>query len=361
MVVGNCQAGWAIMMMAAAAPDDVGIVAIAGSPLSYWAGVEGMNPMRYTGGLLGGTWLTSLAGDLGNGKFDGAYLVQNFESLNPANTLWTKQYNLYSKVDTEEPRYLGFEKWWSGYFLTTKEEMRVITDELFVGNKLTKGTIQTSDRRRIDLRNIRSPIVVIASWGDNITPPPQALNWIPDLYETVDEIRAHEQVIVYTLDQRIGHLGIFVSAQGRREAARRDRQHHRPDRQPAARPLRDDHRGEAAGGRRRRSAAGQLPGALRGAHGRRHPGARRRARGRAGVRDGGADLGDQRGALRHLRQPVGQAVGERGHGRGAAPDAPAAPRAFRDLGHEPDDVAAAGDGRRPCARTAGRSRPTIRS
>jgi tellurite resistance protein len=212
VVVGNCQAGWAIMMMTAAAPDDVGIVAVAGSPLSYWAGVEGMNPMRYTGGLLGGTWLTSLAGDLGNGTFDGAHLVQNFENLDPANTLWTKQYNLYSKVDTEEPRYLGFEKWWSGYFFTTKEEMRGISDELFVGNKLTKGTIQTSDRRRINLKNIRSPIVVIASWGDNITPPPQALNWIPDLYETVDEIRAHEQVIVYTLDQRIGHLGIFVSA-----------------------------------------------------------------------------------------------------------------------------------------------------
>ena len=212
VVVGNCQAGWAIMMMTAAAPQDVGIVAVAGSPLSYWAGVEGMNPMRYTGGLLGGTWLTSLAGDLGNGTFDGAHLVQNFEGLDPANTLWGKPYNLYSKVDTEEPRYLGFEKWWSGYFFTTKEEMRGITDELFVGNKLTKGTVQTSDRRRINLKNIRSPIVVIASWGDNITPPPQALNWIPDLYETVDEIRAHEQVIVYTLDQRIGHLGIFVSA-----------------------------------------------------------------------------------------------------------------------------------------------------
>jgi len=84
--------------------------------------------VRYTGGLLGGTWLTSLGGDLGNGKFDGAHLVQNFENLNPANTLWGKQYNLYSKVDTEEPRYLGFEKWWSGYFFTTKDEMRFITE-----------------------------------------------------------------------------------------------------------------------------------------------------------------------------------------------------------------------------------------
>ena len=30
--------------------------------------------------------------------------------------------------------------------------MRAIVDELFVGNKLTKGTILTSDRRAIDLQ-----------------------------------------------------------------------------------------------------------------------------------------------------------------------------------------------------------------
>ena len=34
---------------------------------------------------------------------------------NPANTLWTKQYNLYSKIDTEASRYLGFERWWGGH------------------------------------------------------------------------------------------------------------------------------------------------------------------------------------------------------------------------------------------------------
>ena len=28
-------------------------------------------------------------------------LVANFESLNPANTHWSKPYNVYSKVDTE--------------------------------------------------------------------------------------------------------------------------------------------------------------------------------------------------------------------------------------------------------------------
>ena len=211
-VIGNCQGGWALMMLAAVAPDLVGPILLAGSPISYWAGVEGKNPMRYSGGLLGGSWLASLAGDLGNGKFDGAYLVENFENLNPANTLWGKQYNLYSKIDTEPKRFLEFEKWWGGYFFLNKEEIEWIVQNLFVGNKLSANEVRTADgKTTVNLRNIRSPIVVFASWGDNITPPQQALNWIPDLYDSVEEIRAHEQTIVYCLHEKIGHLGIFVS------------------------------------------------------------------------------------------------------------------------------------------------------
>ncbi len=210
-VIGNCQAGWAIMMLAAMRPELFGPLIVAGSPLSYWAGVRGINPMRYTGGLLGGSWLTALTSDLGAGKFDGAWLVQNFESLNPANTFWSKQYNLYSKIDTEAPRYLDFERWWGGHINLNAEEIQFIVDELFVGNNLAAGRIQASDGTAVDLRNIRSPIVVFCSKGDNITPPQQALGWILDLYENVDEIRAYGQTIVYTIHEKAGHLGIFVS------------------------------------------------------------------------------------------------------------------------------------------------------
>lgn len=211
-VIGNCQAGWAVMMLAALRPELFGPIIVAGSPLSYWAGVKGQYPMRYSGGLLGGSWLTALTGDLGAGIFDGAWLVQNFENQNPANTLWTKQYNLYSKVDTEAERYLGFEKWWGGHVTLNAEEMQFIVDELFIGNRLAAGEVRTADGTAIDLRNIRSPIVVFCSKGDNITPPQQALDWILDLYDSVDDIRAHGQTIVYTVHEKIGHLGIFVSA-----------------------------------------------------------------------------------------------------------------------------------------------------
>ena len=210
-VIGNCQAGWAVMMVAAKRPELFGPIIVAGSPLSYWAGVHGENPMRYTGGLLGGTWLTALMGDLGAGKFDGAWLVSNFENLNPANTYWTKQYNLYSKVDTEAPRYLEFEKWWGGHILLNAEEMQFIADELFIGNKLATAGIVTSDGESVDLRSIRSPIIVFCSKADNITPPSQALDWILDLYGSIEDIRAHGQTIIYAVHESIGHLGIFVS------------------------------------------------------------------------------------------------------------------------------------------------------
>ena len=106
-LIGNCQAGWQVAMMAALNPELPGVLILAGTPMSYWAGVHGKNPMRYRGGMLGGSWLATLWSDLGNGRFDGAWLIDNFEQLNPANTYWKKVYNLYSKVDTEAPRYLA--------------------------------------------------------------------------------------------------------------------------------------------------------------------------------------------------------------------------------------------------------------
>src|SRR6516165_1589737 len=210
-VIGNCQAGWAAMILASLRPELFGPVIVAGAPLAYWAGVHGKYPMRYSGGLLGGSWLTALTSDLGGGKFDGAWLVQNFENQNPSNTFWTKQYNVYSRVDTEAERYLEFERWWGGHVNLNAEEIQFIVDELFIGNHLATGRIKTSDGKVVDLRNIRSPIVVFCSKGDNITPPQQALGWLLDLYDSVDEIRAYGQTIVYTIHEKIGHLGIFVS------------------------------------------------------------------------------------------------------------------------------------------------------
>jgi pimeloyl-ACP methyl ester carboxylesterase len=220
-IVGNCQGGWAAMMLAASRPEDAGPLIINGAPMSYWGGAwsegEGDNPMRYVGGLLGGTWLASFVADLGNGLFDGAHLVQNFETLDPANTYFDKYYRLFANIDTEPPRYLEFERWWGGFYLMNRREIEWITQNLFVGNQLWTGGAKAS-AEPFDLREVRAPIVMFASLGDNITPPQQAFNWVADIYRSTEELKAHGQVIVGLLHRTAGHLGLFVSGKvARRE------------------------------------------------------------------------------------------------------------------------------------------------
>ncbi len=210
-IIGNCQAGWAAALACADKPGIAGPLVLNGAPLSYWSGIAGVNPMRYMGGLLGGVWVNSFFSDLGNGVFDGANLVLNMELLNPANTYWTKQYNVYSQVDTEEERYLNFEKWWGGFFMMNTDEIHYIVRNLFVGNKLERGDLELHEGHKLSLKNIESPILVFASMGDNIAPAQQALNWIPRVYDSVEDIKRHGQVIIYIVHKDIGHLGIFVA------------------------------------------------------------------------------------------------------------------------------------------------------
>ncbi len=210
--IGNCQAGYQTLMVAMLRPDLFGPCMVAGSPISYWQGVHGKNPMRYSGGLLGGSWLTALTSDLGRGKFDGTWLILNFDALNPANWLWDKQYSVYSQVDTEAGRYLAFEKWWGDFIELNGDEIQFLVDEMFIGDKLTRNQIKARDGTVFDLRSITAPIIVFTSMGDNISPPQQTLGWILDLYRDVEELREAGRTIVYCMNQTVGHLAIFVSS-----------------------------------------------------------------------------------------------------------------------------------------------------
>ena len=212
VLYGNCQAGWAVTLLSADCEGLLGPAVLNGSPLSYWAGESGANPMRVAGGLLGGAWLAHLTADLGNGRFDGAWLAQNFENLKPEKAIWEKYAGLFNKVDTERDRFLEFERWWNGFYFLSREEIVAIVENLFIGNKLEKGLMRICGGCVADLRRIRNPLVIFASYGDNITPPHHALGWIPAVYEDTDDLKEADQRIVYLTNPHVGHLGIFVSA-----------------------------------------------------------------------------------------------------------------------------------------------------
>jgi hypothetical protein len=212
VLYGNCQAGWAVTLLSADCQGLVGPAVLNGSPLSYWAGESGANPMRVSGGLLGGAWLTHLTADLGNGRFDGAWLAQNFENLQPEKAIWEKYAHLFLNVDSERERFLEFERWWNGFYFLSREEILSIVENLFIGNQLEQGQLRICEGCTGDLRRIRNPLVIFASYGDNITPPHQALGWIPAVYADTEDLKQAGQRIVYLINPHVGHLGIFVSA-----------------------------------------------------------------------------------------------------------------------------------------------------
>ncbi len=212
VVIGNCQGGWATLLLAISNPDLTGPIVLNGAPVEPWSGEVGADPMRYNAGLFGGTWQPMFLSDIGGGVFDGAHLVSNFENLNPSRNYVGKYYELFADVDEGRQRFLDFERWWGGFFRLNEAEIRWIVEQLFVGNRLVRNTAQLEPGRGLDIKAVRAPIIVFASRGDNITPPQQALNWIPDTYADVDEIRIRGQRIIYMLHEEVGHLGIFVSA-----------------------------------------------------------------------------------------------------------------------------------------------------
>ena len=212
IIAGNCQGGWAVLILAATNPDLTGPIVLNGAPVDTWAGRLGEYPMRYNAGVLGGVINPMLQADLGHGTFDGAHIVSNFEQLNPSRTQFGKYYNLFANVDTERQRFLDFERWWGGFFLFNEAEMRWIVEQLFVGNRLVHNEARLEPGRNIDVKNVRAPIIVFASHGDTITPPQQALNWILRSYSDEREIQIRGQRIIYLFHDQVGHLGIFVSS-----------------------------------------------------------------------------------------------------------------------------------------------------
>ncbi|RBW55402.1 DUF3141 domain-containing protein [Ruegeria sp. A3M17] len=212
VVIGNCQGGWATLLMAACNPDLTGPLVLNGAPVSPWSGEVGENPMRYNGGVLGGTWQPMFWSDLGAGQFDGANLVMNFEQLNPSRNYFGKYFDLYRDPEGGRERFIDFERWWGGFFILNEKEIHWIVEQLFVGNRLVRNTAQLEPGVPLDIKAVRGPIFVFASHGDNITPPQQALNWIADTYTDEEEIRLRGQRIIYMLHEEVGHLGIFVSS-----------------------------------------------------------------------------------------------------------------------------------------------------
>ena len=213
MIVGNCQAGWQIMMMAAIRPDLAGPIMLAGSPLSYWAGVRGKNPMRYLGGAAG-RHLADRAGRRSRQRH-----LRRRQSGRQLRVAQPGQHLLEEALQRlfqgrHRGRRASSNSRHGGAARCCSTPTRCSGSPTICSSATSSPPARSarSDGMRVDLRNIKSPIIVFCSWGDNITPPQQALGWITrPLRPRGRDRRERPDHRLLACTRRIGHLGIFVS------------------------------------------------------------------------------------------------------------------------------------------------------
>ena len=136
--------------------------------------------MRYTGGVLGGGWLTSLAATSARRQVRRRTPGQQLRGAEPVQHLLVKDYNLWSRSTPGPSASPSSEKWWGGHVETSTPRDPV---DRRSSSSATIGHGRDRHQRwpaRVDLRNIRTPIVASAPRGDNITPPRSrhSANWI---------------------------------------------------------------------------------------------------------------------------------------------------------------------------------------
>lgn len=196
-LVGLCQGGWQAAMMAALHPEKVKTLTLAAAPIDFHGGATLMH--AFTLGLPF-AFFESLV-QLGGGVARGEFLTGGFNLLKPFERIIYNDAALFLQVDRKRrvARYQELSNW---YGLRKDVHGRLYLEavrELFIKNKLVKGTCRAGDRL-IKLSRISCPLFMVAGTRDHITPPEQLF--------ALEKHCGSGEVHRYQVDA--GHIGVFM-------------------------------------------------------------------------------------------------------------------------------------------------------
>ncbi len=208
---------WAVMILAALSS---GICSARSSspasPLSYWAGVEGPESDALFGRIAGRRLADQRSpGDLGAATSTAPSWYRTSRTRTQRTRCWTKQYNLYSKIDTEAGATSASRRWW-GRHRHAQRAGRCSSSSMSCSSATSwpAGEIRTSDGTADRPAQHQLPIVRLlrpegrqhhaAAAGAGLDPGP--------LRRRRRNPRARPDHRLYACHEKVGHLGIFVSA-----------------------------------------------------------------------------------------------------------------------------------------------------
>jgi len=205
-LVGLCQGGWLSTMYAARFPKKVNTLVLAGAPIDTGAGKSKIKDYAHTFPMEFYEELVVLGGGILKGKF----MLEGFKSMHPEKQYFEKFVELYEHIN--DPKYVkrfeAFERWYEYTIdLPGRWYLQVIR-ELFKENRLFKGKF-VGLGKRLDLRDIKHPVYLLAGEKDDITPKEQVFNAERRLGT------AKSKVVKDTAAG--GHIGLFMGSKPLRE------------------------------------------------------------------------------------------------------------------------------------------------
>jgi polyhydroxyalkanoate synthase len=133
-------------------------------------------------------------------------MTTGFKMLRPTNDVAALS-GLWFNMDRQEyiTIYKAMSHWANDFVGMPGRFFQELVTELYNKNKLIKGEF-TIRGRRVDLRNIRQPLLVVAASHDNIVPPLAAKG-------LMDAVSSQDKEY---LEMRGGHISVFSGRQANR-------------------------------------------------------------------------------------------------------------------------------------------------
>lgn len=205
-LIGLCQGGWLCAMYAARFPKKVNALVLAGAPIDTGAGKGVIKDYAHSFPMEFYEELVAMGGGILKGKF----MLEGFKSMHPEKQYFGKFVDLYEHVD--DPRYVkrfeNFERWYEYTLDLPGNWYLQVIKELFKENRLYRGRF-VGLGKRLSLKDIKSPVYLLAGDSDEITPRLQVFN-------AEKKLGTAKSKIVKDLAKG-GHIGLFMGSRPLRE------------------------------------------------------------------------------------------------------------------------------------------------
>ncbi len=200
-LVGLCQGGWLTAMFAARFPQKVATLVLAGAPIDTDAGEGPVKHMAHTYPV---SFYEELVA-LGGGVMRGAMMLQGWKGMHPEQHYFQEHVDLYEHID--DPAYLKKEETFASWYenpidLPGRFYLQAIV-QLFKENRFAKGEF-VGLGRRLDLKDVRCPVYLLAGEADDITTREQVFD--AEKYLGTPKERIEKALVPG------GHIGLFMGA-----------------------------------------------------------------------------------------------------------------------------------------------------